>query len=153
VRSWVRIAIDLWTLPLTVPLLTARWRSMASVILGYVTAADRACRMDLARVVMRFVVTLCTEVLAGGGDLVRGRIASNPGLRNVRERNELLSQVERVVSIGNDLLRRRDGLAGERYGDDRYEEAQLYLRAMADVLTPARRSIDDVARALSSTIA
>jgi hypothetical protein len=57
-----------------------------------------------------------------------------------------------VADVGVRLLRRRDELAGERYGDERYDEAQVYVGEADRVLTPARRQVEGVARALSGVI-
>jgi hypothetical protein len=43
-------------------------------------------------------------------------------------------------------------LAQERYGDDRYEESQVYLAEVDATLAPRRATLQGLTRALSSRV-
>ncbi|MBI5513146.1 MAG: hypothetical protein HY909_05215 [Deltaproteobacteria bacterium] len=132
--------------------LVARWTTHGRVLRAWLGALDQARRMDLARPLLRAAAALSTEVFPGGGDAVRQRLSATLGLRNLREREDLLAAVAAVVGVGTELLRERELLGQERYGDDRYDEAQVYLRDVQTTLAPSRRGLEELTRALANTL-
>lgn len=151
-RSWSAYAAQTWAARLAPDDLTARWSALGRTLHGWLDVIDRANRMDLARPLVRAAASMVDGPFAGAGDAVRAALATAPGLRNLAEREALLAAVATVADVGVRLLRRRDELAGERYGDERYDEAQVYVGEADRVLTPARRRVEGVARALSGVI-
>ena len=53
---------------------------------------------------------------------------------------------------GKVMGRLRDVLAMERYGDDRYEEAQVFLRMYADEYAPSRAAVETLYRGLTGAV-
>jgi hypothetical protein len=133
-------------------LTAARWTALGAAMRAWCAACDDARRMDLARAAAKAVSALIPRLLAPGPQALRARLSRAPGLRSVAERDALLGAVRSVVDVGAWLLRRRDVLAGERYGDDRYEEAQVFLRDVDGALGASRRGVLELSRALSDQI-
>lgn len=132
--------------------LTQRWTVLGRTLALWLEAIDRARRLDLARSLLYFVADVTRTVFAAGGESVRAQLAATPGIRSLTERDALLKAVASVADLATALQRRRDALAAERYGDERYEESQVLLRDYEEILQPARRQAEGVARALSGTI-
>jgi hypothetical protein len=130
------------------PLLRARWDALARALTAWLAVLDGAGRLDLARPLAR-TARAVARLLPWSA---RDDLGRTDGLRTVDDRDQLIASVARVAAIGPRLLTRRDELAGERYGDPRFEEAQLYVRIVDDELAPARVQIEAVARALSGII-
>lgn len=151
-RTWTRRAAQSWEARLAPEELSRRWGNLGVTLHAWLDALDLARRMDLARPLLRFADLLVTGPLSAGGESVRDALTRAPGLRSIRERDALLAAVASVADVGARLLRRREELAGERYGDERYEEAQVYLRDADATLTPSRRRVEGVARALSGVL-
>ena len=68
------------------------------------------------------------------------------------ERDQAMQAAAGVADLGPRLLQLRDQMAARGYGDDRYEEAQLYLADADDILAPARERVLLVAHALSGRL-
>ncbi len=151
-RSWTRRAAQSWEARLAPDELTRRWGNLGVTLHAWLDALDLARRMDLARPLLGFAKQLVRGPLSEGGEAVRDALTRAPGLRSIRDRDALLAAVSSVADVGARLLRRREELAGERYGDERYEEAQVYLRDADAALTPSRRKVEGVARALSGVL-
>ncbi len=130
----------------------ARWTALGRVQRAWLDVTDGARRLDLARPVAKAARALVTRTVGGDGESARKRLAGTPGVRNIRDRDELLAAVAGALEPGVALLRRRDEMAGERYGDERYDEAQVFVRDVDEILGPCRREILGVARALSGEI-
>jgi hypothetical protein len=149
---WVNVLGRTWRTWEEPAKLVVRWQTHARVLRAWLGALDQARRLDLARPLLRLAAALPTEVFGADGDAVRQKLSATMGLRNLRERDDLLAAVAAVVAVGTELVRRREALGQERYGDDRYGEAQVFLRDVQTLLQPARRGLDDVARALTATL-
>jgi len=132
--------------------LLRRWGSLGRCLHAWLDVLDGARRMDLARPLLTFAAGVASEVLRGGGEAARAVVSAVPGVRSVGERDQLLAAVARVVDVGGRLLRVRDRLALERYGDERHEEGQLYVREADQRLGPARRQVESLARALAGVV-
>jgi hypothetical protein len=132
--------------------LRPRGRAAGRALEASIAAADAAERRDLLRPMLRALAALPSRVLTGGGEAVRKRVVSLQGWTSIKERDEMLSVVRAVCELGARMQRVREACVLERYGDDRYEEAQLFLRAFAEEFAERRAALDDLARALSNTV-
>ncbi len=135
VESWTGEVINALRLSKTEEF-TARFDAIAEALETYLELLERARRLDLARALMRFAAGLATEVFTGEPDNERRRALIHHSPRSIAERDALLERVARVVAVGERLLERRDELADERYGDDRYEEARIVLGDAERLLVP-----------------
>ena len=129
-----------------------RLAEAGSVLGGYVDALNAAGRADLCRATMRFAVELASVLLPGSADEVRERIIHRAPPRSMAQRDQALQAAASVATLGTRLLALRDELAACGYGDDRYEEAQLYVADADAVLEPARERLLTVAHALGGQL-
>ncbi|MEZ4384997.1 MAG: hypothetical protein R3A79_26945 [Nannocystaceae bacterium] len=136
-----------------VPARILRTRAVASVLGRHLDALDRAQRLDL---VAPFVA-LFTRLTAARGlwarppaELVRdlGRLHEFTGLV---QRDALRRAYAELVDLGPRLFDLRDRLARERYGDPRYEEAQIVLEAV-EPLRPRLPRLRALAGALANRL-
>lgn len=144
--AWLSQARVDWRLSLGE--LLRRWHALGRCLHGWLDVIDAARRTDLARPLLTFSACLATEVFAGGSEAARVMVGDAPGVRSVDDREKLLAAVASVASLGPRLLRLRDRLALERYGDERYEEGQIYVGEADRVLLPVRRPVEALAHAL-----
>jgi hypothetical protein len=80
------------------------------------------------------------------------RLFSNTAMTTFVERDALRRALARVVQLGERLLRTRDRLAAEGFGDPRYEESQLLLADVDQLLRPHFPRLDALASALTGRI-
>jgi hypothetical protein len=113
------------------PRVVARLASTERVLRTHVALLHRARRLDLTRPLVAFFADLCRRTEPSE---LRRKVAHNGRIEGPRARDEVLAGVSRLLEVGHTLLTLRDELAGERYGDDRYEEAQLFLGAVDPTL-------------------
>lgn len=151
-RTWTTQVGSLWRSRADAGVLTAQWSALGRTMQSWAAALDGRGRLDLAGSILRTLQWSVATVFSGGGEAVRQSLGEVLGLRTVQTREGLLRAAGSVVEVGVWLLRRRDELAAERYGDARYEEAQRYLRVVDDTLGPMRRGVEGLARALSGAI-
>lgn len=151
-EAWMSVVSAAWSRYDTAAARTTRWNTLARVLSGWIDAIDDARRMDLARPALKLFARVTRETFARGGEAVRAELSNVGWVRTMKEREDLLAAVGAFVAVATGLLQRRDTLAMERYGDDRYDEAQIYLRDVSELLAPSRRGIEGVARALSDSI-
>jgi hypothetical protein len=114
----------------------ARFVELADAAETYLEVLDRARRLDLARAVMRLVGHLVSDLFPREGVEERRRALLHRKLGTIAERDALLAALARVVAIAERLVSMRDALAQTRYGDDRYEEAQIVLADAERLLDP-----------------
>lgn len=150
--AWTARADEAYAMRANAELISARWRTHAKVLRAYVSAADAAGRSDLLRPVLRFLVTLTTRTLREGGAALRTRAAQLPGVRSLAVRDEVVNAMADLVYVSTQVQRLRDVLAMERYGDDRYEEAQVFLRMYADEYAPSRAAVETLYRGLTGAV-
>jgi hypothetical protein len=150
--AWSSYAARAWRARFGAEQLRTSWSALGSTLNTWLDVLDETQRLDLARPLLYFSRAIFHGPFAEGGEAVRERLANTPGLTSLQQRDALFASVASVVDVGVRLLRVRDLLATERYGDDRYEEAQLYVRDADRVLTPLRRQVESVARALTGTL-
>lgn len=130
----------------------ARWNALASTMQGWCARCEAVARGDLLRPAARAFGAVFRGCFARGGEKVRGQLSRSSGLRSVSERDELLAAVAAFIEVGDGLLRVRDGLAVERYGDPRYDEAQVVLADIDELLGTMRPGIAGVGRALRGEV-
>lgn len=151
-KAWEQSLLSLWSRNDTVPNLLPLWKAANRALGAYVAAADAARRCDLLRPLLRMIATIPGKVIVGGGDAARARVVALPGWTSIKERDEMLTSVRTMTDLGARMNRLRDQFVLERYGDDRYEEAQLFLRAYAEEFADKRAGLDDLSRGLSNTV-
>jgi hypothetical protein len=151
-RAWEQALLSLWSRNDTVPNLLPLWKAANRALGAYVAAADSAKRCDLLRPLLRVLAAIPAKVIVGGGDAARARVVALSGWTSIKERDEMLASVRAVTDLGARMNRLREQFVLERYGDDRYEEAQLFLRAFAEEFADKRVGLDDLSRGLSNTV-
>lgn len=131
---------------------TARLVAAAVTLEAQLDALGRHRRLDLARPVLRALARLLEgEWKHPPGEVVR-RLFSNTAMTTFVERDALRRALARVVQLGERLLRTRDRLAAEGFGDPRYEESQLLLADVDQLLRPHFPRLDALASALTGRI-
>lgn len=151
-RSWEQALLALWSRADTVPNLLPLWKALNRALAAYVAAVDAARRCDLLRPLLRMLAVIPSKVMVGGGDVARAKVIALPGWTSIKERDEMLASVRAVTDLGARMNRLREEFILERYGDDRYEEAQLFLRAYAEEFADKRPALDDLSRGLSNAV-
>jgi hypothetical protein len=126
-------------------------RAFARNLRSWIALLDGAHRADLLRSVARFVAALPVRAVPSNLDLRRHALGL-PGTTSMAERDEALQAALAVVDVRLELDRLRERLAEERYGDERYEEAQIFVRMLEDELSPHRPAVDTLARTLSGAV-
>ena len=128
-----------------------RMRAFARTLTTWLALLDGAQRFDLARAVVRFTALLPVRGIPPGLDL-RNHALRLGGTSSIAERDEALAAMLAVVDLRLVLDAARGRLAEQRYGDERYDEAQVVVRMLDDELTPARGAVDALARTLSGNV-
>lgn len=152
VAAWTSRIEKLYALRTDAEQLALRWRAHANALSAFVSAADAAGRADLLLPVLRLFVALTQGVFREGGSAARTRAATQYGVRSLAARDELVNAIAELLSVATQVQRLRDLLAMERYGDDRYEEAQVFLRMYADEYAPSRSAVEQLYRGLTGAI-
>ncbi len=104
-----------------------RLSGAAAVLECWLDRLDAHGRLDLARPLCLAFAQLLAGAWAGTPEEVAQRLVHGAGLVLRAQRDALLRALARVVAIGERLQALRETLARERFGDRRYEEAQLWL--------------------------
>ena len=98
-------------------------------------------RLLVARVAEAFA-RLLAGAWADAPEDVAQRLLAGAGVVQRAQRDALLRALARLVRVGARLLALRDALARERFGDARYEEAQLWLEIHDTLLRPHHGRLD-----------
>jgi hypothetical protein len=122
--------------------LTLRFEAMAEVLDAWVDVLDEKRRLDLTAALMRLMAAL---------DLSLESLARHPA-RNVHERQAAQQAMARLVAVGVRLETLRDRFAALRYGDERWDEGQLYLALFDGLLAPHRDRLRGIERELRGVI-
>lgn len=131
---------------------TARLDAAAAAFGAYLDVLGRHRRLDLARPVLRALTRLLADAWTGPpGEVVR-RLFAGTALTTFIERDALRRALARIVQLGERLLRTRERLAAEGFGDPRYEESQVFLADCDDLLRPIFPRLDALASALTGRI-
>jgi hypothetical protein len=133
--------------------LAAGANACASVLESYLACLDGAGRLDLAVTLMRFAVRLATRILDEPADAVRAHLTERLRPRTMRERADALGAVARIAQVGRTLGEHRRRLASIRYGEDRWEEGQLFIASYDAIVAPEAGRVADMALGLSGAIA
>lgn len=127
---------------------TRRCARFAGRVRSLVDGLEQNRRLDLLGPVARLVAALPDEL---PGD-ARARLVRLPGVTTMSDRDGVVTALNGIVDLALVLDDVRARMQAERYGDDRYEEAQLTLAVLDDVLKPRRDAVTAFARALSGAV-
>jgi hypothetical protein len=119
--------------------IAARLAGAALTLETWFALLDAARRLDLARPIVRYLRTIVDQVVRTGAPTLRANGLSRLWWQSPREAAGLLTTVVRFLALAETVLRRRDELAADGYGDPRYEEAQLFLGLSTPLVEPRDR--------------
>jgi hypothetical protein len=131
---------------------TRAWTALGDVLRAWCEVTEVIGRMDLARPAAQSLARIIDHLAAGGAEGVRDRLRPREAVRAIATRDALYDAARGVLEVGEHLLRRRGVFAQERYGDDRYEESQVFLAEVDATLAPRRATLQGLTRALSSRV-
>ena len=131
---------------------TRAWTALGDVLRAWCEVTDGLRRLDLARPAVQALARITDDLAPVGPEGVRDHLRPREPVRAIAARDALYDAARGVLEVGEDLLRRRGVLAQERYGDDRYEESQVYLAEVDATLAPRRATLQGLTRALSSRV-
>jgi hypothetical protein len=129
-----------------------RLRAFARVLRTWLALLDGAGRMDLSRSVVRFLGEVPLRGLPAGLD-IRNHCLRLTGTSSISQRDEALRALAEVLDVRLVVDDARARLGAERYGDERFEEAQVFLRMIdADLPAERRGPLDAMARTVSGAV-
>lgn len=147
-RSWVAAVRGVWRTGEREGFV-ARCESVRATLAAYVDAVDAAGRLDLAAPVAAFVVQLPTVVPKDA----RERLVRLPGVVTMADRDVVVGALAGVVDVAGVVDAVDARLHAERYGDERYEEAQLWKAGLlACGYRAGREAVAVCARQLSGAV-
>jgi len=109
-------------------------------------------RLDLAVPLMRLVGCLVSEVLPGSPDHERRRALAIHPPQTMDERDQTLLAASRLFDFIPELAQLQGELSQERYGDPRYEQAQVFLQAAEEFLDPHLLRAESLRRGLGGAL-
>jgi hypothetical protein len=127
-----------------------RWTNVSQVLHAWLAVLDEHRRLDLARAQMGALADWAVA-LAHRPDL-RLSVRSWSLSRSVRDLEQAAEALASAVSLVDALDGRADEMRAQRYGDERYEEAQLFLQDHALIVEPCREELRGMARQLRGLI-
>lgn len=130
----------------------ARVGAAALVLEGYVERIEARRRLDLARPLCDALARLLAGAWAGDPAATIRKLLADAALPAHGQRDLLRRALARIAGLGERLWALREAMARERYGDRRYEEAQLYLALCDERLRPHLRGLSALASALTGRI-
>jgi hypothetical protein len=151
IAAWEAEISRLYAVSGTAEQLAARWTIVTRVLRSYLDALNDAGRLDLSLSVLRTMLSLMKKTFSQGATAIRSRVAAQAGVKNLQQRDLVVNAIAACLSLATWVYQQRDFLAAQRYGDDRYGEAQLFVRRV-DVFSSSRAEVDTLVRALSGTI-
>ena len=131
---------------------TERLTGAAATLECWLDRLDQRGRLDLARPLCLAFARLLASAWDGTPEEVAQRLLSGAGLILRAQRDALLRALARVVQLGQRLHALRETLARERFGDPRYEEAQLWLETHDTLLRPLHRRLDALVNLLTGRL-
>ncbi len=146
--AFVRSLKQIWTRSLDAVEFAARCQAFTRLLLALVGAFDAHQRLDLLGPVARLLAAV-PVVLPHDA---RARLLQRPGVTTMADRDRVVAALQGLCDVALVLDQLRGRLQGERYGDDRYDEAQLALRVLDDDLAPHRGALATFTRALTATV-
>jgi hypothetical protein len=147
--SWIEIIRASYQRSGSLAAFTVRFEGIAEVLDAWVDVLDEKQRLDLATVAMRAAAALVTELLP---ENPMQDVGARYPPRNVHERQSSHQALARVAAVGVRLEQLRDRFALLRYGDERWDEGQLYLAAFDDLLAPHVERLRALERGLRGII-
>ncbi|MDP2340881.1 MAG: hypothetical protein Q8O67_07990 [Deltaproteobacteria bacterium] len=127
----------------------ARCQAFTRVLQTLLRALDESMRLDLLGPIARLVAGI-PEALPKDA---RARLLLRPGVTTMADRDRTVVALQGICDLSLALDDVRARLQDERYGDDRYDEAQLTLRTLDDHLGPPQReAVAAFTRALSGAV-
>lgn len=131
---------------------TARLGALATTLHTWLDVLDHHHRLDLARSIPRALARLLGHAWTGEPGEVVQRLQTGCTLNTFIEKDALRRALARTVQLGERLLRLRERLAAQGFGDPRYEESQLFLAACDELLRPHFPRLDALASALTGRL-
>lgn len=131
----------------SLPLLQ-RWSAVGRQLSGLVAALEEHRRLDLARPLMSALAGLAEELPDQPKLQMQRRVAT----RSAQALSALCEGIASALDALTPLLQARDRMRAERYGDDRYEEAQLFFAAFDALLLPAVPKLQASVRSLRGVV-
>ena len=151
VDHWVDTARVAAASPADLEDFVERFRNMGMVLAAWLEALDGRGRLDLARTLMRFAVAFATEVVKDP-EAIRHLVTHRLRPRTMRERTAALETAADVARIGLTLRDHRSRFAALRYGEERWEEGQLFMADYDAIVLPHAERIRQVEYVLRGTI-
>ena len=124
--------------------MVARGEEVTEVLDSWISVLESAERMDLVQPVLLAIVDFAERLSASSLD-VRRQLTNRFHLRTMAERELALRPYRRLFEIGTRLLERRDAFSRIGYGEERYDEAQLYLHAIDTISASSHETLRLVA--------
>jgi hypothetical protein len=112
-------------------------------------ALDAAQRLDLVAPVVALVVATASAWPADA----RARLLERRGVQTMDDRETAIAALRALADVATDLEALRARMAILRYGDDRFEEAQLVLALLRDTWLPHRDDVAASVRRLTGVVA
>ena len=125
-----------------------RCQTFTRTVQTLLRALDESARLDLLGPVAALLASI-PELLPKDA---RARLLQRTGVTTMADRDRCVEALQGLCDIALALDDVRFRLQDERYGDERYEEAQLALRVLDDRLTPHRPALAAFTRALSGAV-
>ncbi len=129
----------------------AGMRAFARTLRVWLELLDAHGRLDLSRSVVRFLACLPKRAFPAGLD-VRNHALRLPGTSGMADRDEALRAMLGVVDLRLFVDDARARLGRERYGDERYAEAQVVVPMIEAELASTRADVEGLARVLSGAV-
>jgi hypothetical protein len=127
----------------------ARCQAFVRVLQTLLRALDESMRLDLVGPIARLVANI-PEALPHDA---RARLLQRPGVTTMADRDRTVEALQGICDLALALDDVRARMQDERYGDDRYDEAQLTLRVLDDTLgAKQREAVAAFRRALSGAV-
>jgi hypothetical protein len=129
--------------------LAQRSRATCALARRYLRALDDARRLDLVGPVAALVGATAT---AWPSD-ARARLLEKPGVQAMAERERAIAALREIADVGAYLDALRVRMSDERYGDDRFDEAQLVLAVLREQWLPRRDDVAAMVQRLTGAVA
>jgi hypothetical protein len=148
VAAWERAPRVVWQAP-DLAALVDQSRATVALARRFLGVLDRAERLDLAAPVVALVAASSTSWPAGA----RAQLTERRGVQTMVDREQAIAALRALADVGPDRDARRTRLAALRYGDDRFDEAQLALALLRDRWLPHRDDVTATVQRLTGTVA
>lgn len=151
VENWCSNFEGTWQARHQLPQYIARCQALSRTIRSFIRVADKAKRLDIVLPVAQFAAHIATKLLPPA-EALRASITALSVVPNIEQRNTAIAATAEIVGLGTEMLRLRNNLALERYGEDRYEEAQIFVLVFDRIASAHVNRFEALTRALSDTL-